>query len=89
MKGDSYIFFTNFRSLDASDSSESSEVEEGDVVRGKRFQAVTCIGRQLGSTTFVFGPTLHISELGEVIPKEYIWVPWILQHLHRVVCLAL
>ena len=41
-----------------------------------------------GSSIFVFGPTLHINEMGDLIPRElqeYIWVPRILQLLHRVV----
>ncbi len=75
-------------SLDADESSESSDDNDEDVVRGKKFQAVTCTGRQPGSSIFVFGPTLHINEHGELIPieqQEYIWVPRILQQLHRVI----
>ena len=56
---------------------------------GKKFQAVTCTRRHPGSSIFMFGPTLHINEMGNLmIPRElqeYIWVPRILQLLHRVV----
>ena len=77
-----------FSSLNAGESSESSQSEDDDQVRGKKFQAVTCTGRQPGSSIFVFGPTLHMNEMGDLIPRElqeYIWVPRILQLLHRVV----
>ena len=77
-----------YSSLDAGESSDSSDDDDADVVRGKKFKAVTCTGRQPGSSVFVFGPTLHINDLGDLIPREsqeYIWVPRILHQLHRVV----
>ena len=68
---DTYLLCTVLpRPLDADDSSESSSDEESDESHGKRFQAVTCTGRQLGSDVFVFGPTLHLSVDGDVIPEE-------------------
>ena len=68
---DTYLLCTVLpRPLDADDSSESSSDEESDESHGKRFQAVMCTGRQLGSDVFVFGPTLHLSVDGDVIPEE-------------------
>ena len=84
------IFPSFCRSLDGGQSSESSDDDEEDVVNDRKFQAITCTGRQPGSSVFVFGPTLHINcnEKGDLLPREqqeYVWVPQILQHLHRVV----
>ena len=82
------IFPSFCRSLDGGESSGSSNDDEEDVVNDRKFQAITCTGCQPGSSVFVFGPTLHINEKGDRLPREqqeYVWVPRILQYLHQVV----
>lgn len=47
-------------------------------------KAVTCIGLQPDSRTYVFGPKLHFNENGNKIidaEQEFIWIPEILEKL--------
>lgn len=54
----------------------------------KQYKAVSGTGCQPDSNVFVFGPNLQLSGEGEPIPldeQEYIWIPQILDKLHRTV----
>ncbi len=50
--------------------------------QGQIKKAVSTIGRQTDGDTFVFGPTVQLSSIGDIIPDsawEYIWVPRIVE----------
>ncbi len=50
--------------------------------QGQIKKAVSTIGRQTNGDTFVFGPTVQLSSIGDIIPDsawEYIWVPRIVE----------
>ncbi len=69
----------------ADDSSDESSSEDRGV---QHYLPVTCTGRQPGSQVFVFSPTLQLDKYGNVIPpdeQQYLWIPHILDKLHRVV----
>lgn len=78
-------YFIIYRGND--DNSEDSEsAEEGSSLQA--YFPVTCTGQQPNSDVFVFGPTLQFDTSGNLIPlaeQRYIWIPQILEKLHRVV----
>ncbi len=69
------------------DSSDESG-EDSSNSNLEHYLPVTCTGRQPESDVFVFGPNIQLDKHGRTIPsneQRYLWVPHILDKLHRVV----